>query len=97
MPARVVKGLIEVRSARGIEWYRSRSVGMAIEVSRKKKADTSPGTGRCPLESGRASLESARLGVMSSGNLDGRACPSPMVDNILYFYFFDHEARYEVC
>jgi len=59
---------------------------MAIEVSRKKKGDTSPGTGRCPLESGRASLESARLGVMISVNLDGRACPSPKVDNIPFFY-----------
>jgi len=75
---------------------------MAIEVSRKKKADTSPGTGRCPLESaralllsprvcpgasairespegphcnplqsGKASLESARLRVINSVNLDG--------------------------
>jgi len=34
---------------------------MAIEVSRKKKADTSPGTGRCPLEAGRALLQSARV------------------------------------
>jgi len=58
---RVGKGLIGVRSARGIEWYRSRSVRMAIEVSRKQKANTSPGTGRCPLESGRASLQSARV------------------------------------
>jgi len=86
MPGRVGKGLIEVRSARGIEWYRSRSVRMAIEVSWKKKADTSPGTGLCPLESGRASLESAGLGVIISVNLDGRACPSPKVDNIPYFY-----------
>jgi len=59
---------------------------MAIEVSRKKKADTSPGTGRCPLESGRASMESASLRVMIGVNLDGRACPSPKVDNIPYFY-----------
>jgi len=42
---------------------------MAIEVSRKKKADTSPGTGRYPPESGRASLESTRLGIMNSVNL----------------------------
>jgi len=34
------------------------------------------------LELGRASLESARLGVMNSVNLDGRVCPSPKVDNI---------------
>jgi len=92
MPTRVRMSLIEVRSARGIEWYTSQSVHMAIEVSRKKKADTSPGTGRCPLESGRASLESARLRVMISVNLDGRACPSLKVDNIPYFYCFDHEA-----
>jgi len=55
---------------------------MAIVVSRQTKADTSPGTGRCPLESGRASLESARLAVMNSVNLDGRACHSPKVDII---------------
>jgi len=61
MSARVGKGLIGVRSPRGIEWYRFRSVRMAIEVSRKKKADTSPGTGRCPLESARALLQSARV------------------------------------
>ena len=61
MSARVGKGLIGVRSARGIKWDKSRSVRMAIEVSRNKKKDTSPGLGRCPLESGRASLESARV------------------------------------
>jgi len=53
MSTRVRKGLIGVRPLRGIEWYRSRSVLMAIQVSRKKKADTSPGTGRCPAVSGR--------------------------------------------
>jgi len=53
---------------------------MAIVVSRQTKADTSPGTSRCPLESGRASLESARLAAMNSVNLDGKACPSPKVD-----------------
>jgi len=58
MSARVGKGLIGVGSPRGIEWYRSRRVGMALEVSTKKKAGTSLGTGRCPLESGRASLKS---------------------------------------
>jgi len=61
MSARVGKGLIGVRSRRGIEWYRLRSVRMAIEVSRKKKADTSRATGRCPPESGRALLQSARV------------------------------------
>jgi len=59
---------------------------MAIVVSRQTKADTSPGTSRCPLESGRASLESARLAVMNSVNLDGRACPSPNVDIIPLFH-----------
>jgi len=49
MSARVRKGLIGVRSPRGIEWYRSQSVGMAIEVSMMKKADTA--AGRCPPES----------------------------------------------
>jgi len=46
------KGLIGVRLPRGIEWYRLRSVRMAIAVSRMKKADMSEG--RCPAESGRA-------------------------------------------
>jgi len=58
MSARVRKGLIGVRSPRGVEWYRFRSVRMAIEVSRVKKADIS--AGRCLPESGRVSLESAR-------------------------------------
>jgi len=40
MPARVGKGLIGVRSARVIEWYKSRSVPMAIDVSRKTKGAT---------------------------------------------------------
>jgi len=61
MSARVGKGLIGVRSPRGIEWYRFRSVRIAIKVSRKKKADTSPGTGRYLLESGKALLQSARV------------------------------------
>ena len=57
---------------------------MAIVVSRQTKADTLPGTSRCwcPLALGRASLESPRLGVMNSVNLDGKACPSPKVDII---------------
>jgi len=55
---------------------------MPIVVSRQTKADTSTVTSRCPLESGRASLESARLSVMNSVNLDGRACLSPKVDII---------------
>jgi len=92
MSARVGKGLIGVRSLRGIEWHRSQSVHIAIVVSRKEKAYTSLGTGRCsqsqaephcnPLVSGRASLQSTRLGVRNSVNLDGRACPSPKVNNI---------------
>jgi len=61
MSARVGKGLIGVHSPRGIEWYRFRSARMAIGVSRKKKAETSRGTGRCPLESGWAPLQSARV------------------------------------
>jgi len=70
MSTRVRKGLIGVHSARGIAWYRSESVHMAIAVSRNKMADTLPGTSRCPLESRRAPLESTRLGVMNSVNLD---------------------------
>jgi len=61
MSARVGKGLIGVRSLRGIKWYRFRIVRMAIEVINEKKADTSPGTGRGPLESARALLHSARV------------------------------------
>ena len=56
MSTRVGKGLIRVRSRWGIEWIRSRSVRMAIEVSRMKKEDVSGG--RCPPGSGRVSLES---------------------------------------
>jgi len=82
MSARAGDGLIRVRSPREIEWYRFRSVHMAIVVSRQTKADTSPGPNRCPLESRRASLESARLAVMNSVNQDGRACPSPKVNII---------------
>jgi len=61
MSVTVGKGLIGVRSARGIYKYRSRSVRMAIEVGRKKMADTSPRTGRCPLASGRPSSQSSRV------------------------------------
>jgi len=49
MSARVGKGLIGVRSPRGIEWYRFLSVRMAIAVSSMKEADISEG--RCPAES----------------------------------------------
>ena len=51
--ARVGRGHIGVRSPRRIEWYRSRSARMALEVSTKENADTSPGSGRCPPECGR--------------------------------------------
>jgi len=53
---------------------------MAKEVSQKKEGDTS--AGRYPLESGRTSLESARLGILNNVNLDERACPSLRGDNI---------------
>ena len=59
--ARVGEGLIGVSSPRGIELYRFRSVLMAIEGRRKKRAHNSLGTGCCRLESGRASLQSARV------------------------------------
>jgi len=45
---------------------------MAIEVSRMKKADTS--AGRCPPESGRVSLESARRGESNGIGLEASAC-----------------------
>jgi len=72
MSARVLKGLIGVRSARGIQWYRSRSICMAIEVSRIEKADIS--RGRCPPESGRVSLESAHPGESNGIGLEASAC-----------------------
>jgi len=72
MFARVRNGLIGVRSPRGVEWYRFRSVRMAIEVSRVKKADTS--AGRCPPESGSISLESARRGESNGIGLEASAC-----------------------
>jgi len=71
MSARVRKDLIGVRSARVISWYRSRSVSLAIEVSRMKKADIS--RGRCPSESGMVSLESARPGESNGIGLEASA------------------------
>ena len=56
MCAKVEKGLIGVRSPRGIKWYRFGSIRISIEVSRKKKADTL--SCRYLLASERASLES---------------------------------------
>jgi len=61
MSARVGKGPIGVRPQRGIGWYRPQSIRMSIEDRGKKRADISRGTGRAPLESGRASWESARV------------------------------------
>ena len=72
MSARVGKGLIGVRSPRGIEWYRFRSVHMAIAVSRMKKGDISEG--RCPPKSGSVSLESARRGESNGIGLEASAC-----------------------
>jgi len=69
---RVGKGLIGVCSPRGIEWYRSRSVLMALEVSLKEKVDIS--AGRCAPESGRVSLESARRGELNGIGLQLSAC-----------------------
>ena len=45
---------------------------MAIEVSRMEMADTA--VGRCPLESGRVSLESARRGESNGIRLEASAC-----------------------
>jgi len=58
--------------SRGIERYRSRSVRMAIEVSRKEKADIS--AGRCVPESGRVSLESGRRGELNGIGLEVSTC-----------------------
>jgi len=40
MSARVRKGLIGIRSARGIEWYRSRSVHMPVGPSSRQFEST---------------------------------------------------------
>jgi len=45
---------------------------MAIAVSRMKKADI--WEGRCPAESGRVSLESARRGESNGIGLEASAC-----------------------
>jgi len=45
-----------------------RSVHIAIDVSRERKGDTSPG--RCPPESVSASLESARQGESNDIGLE---------------------------
>jgi len=71
MSGRVGEGPIGVRSPRGIEWYRSRSVHMAIVVSRKEKADIS--AGRCVPEFGRVSLEAARRGESNGVGLEESA------------------------
>jgi len=71
MSARLGKGLLGVGSPTGIEWYRSQSVRMAIEVSMMKMADTV--AGRCLPESGRVSLESARRGESNRIGLEASA------------------------
>jgi len=43
MSARLGKGLIGVRSARGIEWYRPRSVRMPVAPSSQQFESTCPG------------------------------------------------------
>jgi len=43
MSGRIVKGLIGVRSPRGIEWYRSRSVRMPVALSSQQFENTCPG------------------------------------------------------
>jgi len=42
MSARVRKGVIGVRSPRGIEWYRSLSVRMPVAPSRRQLESTCP-------------------------------------------------------
>jgi len=54
---------------------------MAIDVSREKKGDTL--AGRCPPESGRVSLESARQGESNDIGLEVSACLSHSVANNL--------------
>jgi len=43
MSARVRKGLIGIRSPRGIDWYRSRSVRMPVALSNQQFEGTCPG------------------------------------------------------
>jgi len=45
---------------------------MAVEVSRERKGDTS--AGRCPPQSGRASLESAHQGESNGIGPEASAC-----------------------
>jgi len=45
---------------------------MVIEVSRERKGDTL--VGRCPLGSGRVSLESALRGELNGIGLEASAC-----------------------
>jgi len=54
---------------------------MAIVVSRMNKADIS--VGRCPAESGRVSLESARRGELNGIGLEVSTCRSHSVANNL--------------
>jgi len=42
MSARVREGLIGIRSERGIEWYRLRSVGMPVALSSQQFEGTYP-------------------------------------------------------
>jgi len=71
MSTRVRQGPIAVCSPRRIEWDRLRSICMAIEVSKKKKVDTSPG--RCPPESDRVPLESTRQGESNGTGFEASA------------------------
>jgi len=43
MSGRVGKGLIGVRSPKGIEWYRSRSIRIPVALSSQQFEDTYPG------------------------------------------------------
>jgi len=93
MSARVGKGLFGVRSPRGIEWYRSRSERIAIEVSMMKKADTA--AGRCLLESGRVSLESADRGESNGIRLEASACLwHPVANNLKVLARGTHVQKY---
>ena len=65
----------------GIEYYSSGRGHIAVEVRRVRKADTS--AGRCPPESGRVSLQSARRGESNTIGVEASTCLlHPVADNL---------------
>ena len=89
MSTRVGKGLIGVRSPRGIEWYRSRSVRIPVAPRSRHFESTCPGNSstkvwrtfqpsvgqrRDRVQPGQGALESARRGESNGIGLEASAC-----------------------